>query len=147
MSDRAELHDVVAAFRLGARGYILTSDDPRLAIDALRIVLAGSMYFPADILVGRRASDFPAVPPSTSGTEPENSALTDGLEPEQVEVLRLLAEGGSNKLISQRLGIEEASVKMHVRQVLRRLGVTNRTQAALLAERGGLRAPRTADAD
>ncbi|WP_372624838.1 LuxR C-terminal-related transcriptional regulator [Falsiroseomonas sp.] len=138
LSDRAELEDVVAAFRHGARGYILTSEEPRLAIEALRIVLAGNMYFPADVLMTQRTGPAPRTMPQVPGPQAAASGLTDRLAPRQLEVLRALADGCTNKDIAQRLLMEETTVKIHVRQIIRRLGVANRTQAALLAHRCGI---------
>jgi DNA-binding NarL/FixJ family response regulator len=138
LSDRAQLEDVIAAFRQGARGYILTSQEPRLAVDALRMVLAGSTYFPADVLLGRRADPAPAAPPPPPPIMAADAMPADRLAPKQLEVLRAIAEGCTNKDISRQLMMEEATVKMHVRRIMRRLGVANRTQAALLARRYGL---------
>jgi DNA-binding NarL/FixJ family response regulator len=138
MSDRAQLDDVVAAFRQGARGYILTSQEPRLAIEALRMVLAGSTYFPADVLMAHRTGLLPPAVRQEQAAAASDIGLAERLAPKQREVLRALAEGRTNKDISRRLLMEEATVKIHIRQIIRRLGVTNRTQAALLAHRCGI---------
>jgi DNA-binding NarL/FixJ family response regulator len=58
-----------------------------------------------------------------------------GLTSRQYEVLRLLQEGQSNKRIARTLGLRESTIKVHVRQIMRKLGVANRTQAALTAIR------------
>ncbi len=135
-SDRAQFEDVVAAFRQGARGYILTSQEPRLAVEAVRMVLAGSSYFPADVLIGRKPDPVPSEAATPlQVVAPEAAVLGRRLGPKQLEVLRALADGRTNKDIARQLMMEEATVKMHVRSIMRRLGVANRTQAALLARR------------
>ena len=60
-----------------------------------------------------------------------------GLTPRQCDVLALIAEGKANKLIADALNMSESTVKAHVKQIIRRLKVANRTQAALLATRTG----------
>jgi DNA-binding NarL/FixJ family response regulator len=64
-----------------------------------------------------------------------------GLSDRQTEVLRLILQGMSNKLIGRQLQLAEGTVKVHVSAVLRALGVRNRTQAVLAANRLGLRLP------
>ena len=65
-------------------------------------------------------------------------APADELTPRELEVLRLIAEGRSNKVIARELGVAEKTVKTHVSHVLAKLGLTDRTQAALYAVREGL---------
>jgi DNA-binding NarL/FixJ family response regulator len=147
LSDHTQLEEVVAAFRKGARGYILTSSEPRLAVEAIQMVLAGNTYFPAEVLIALR-------PGMTMGAERParaGEAVADGrpgsLAPKQLEVLRALVGGRTNKDIARELAMEESTVKVHVRQIMRRLGVTNRTQAALVAQRLGIAVPRIAGSD
>jgi DNA-binding NarL/FixJ family response regulator len=63
------------------------------------------------------------------------------LSPRETEILRLIAEGRANKEIARRLTISERTARTHVSNILRKLGLTSRTQAALLAVREGLAAP------
>jgi DNA-binding NarL/FixJ family response regulator len=147
LSHRTQLEDVVAAFREGARGYILTSQEPHLTAVALRMVLAGSTYFPASVLIGQHASLVPrAVLQTPTPQEAAAISLAERLAPKQLQVLHALAEGSTNKDIARRLMIEETTVKIHVRQIIRRLGVANRTQAALLAHRCGISSSPDAEA-
>jgi DNA-binding NarL/FixJ family response regulator len=137
LSDREEAEEVVAAFGEGVRGYIPTHLEPCLAIEALRIVLAGGTYFPAELLIRSRRK---AAPATERRPDPEQIAgeQRDHWPPRQFAVLRLLVQGKANKEIARALTMEESTVKVHVRHIMRKLGVTNRTQAALYARRLGI---------
>jgi two-component system, NarL family, response regulator LiaR len=118
-----------------ARVIVLTSfaDDDRL----LPAIQAGAAHRGDALLdpsVAARLVDAIAQPP---GTEPSKR-----LTPREQEVLALIARGMPNKLIARELGISEKTVKTHVGHVLAKLGVTDRTQAALQAVREGLVDPR-----
>ena len=139
LSDRDESEEVVAAFRQGARGYIPTSLEPSLVIAAMLMVLAGGAFVPAGALMGSPRKILPETqidrPP-----RPEEIAVEhqEGWPPRQLAVLHLLVQGKANKEIAHALTIEESTVKVHVRHITRKLGVTNRTQAALCARRLGI---------
>jgi NarL family two-component system response regulator LiaR len=117
---------IFAAIAAGASGYLLKDIDPQALADAIRDVHAGR----------------PALHPSVAarlmrGTAPWR-ITHDDLTAREREVLRLMVEGLANKQIAQRLGIGEKTIKTHVSRVLAKLGVTDRTQAAVLAIREGL---------
>ena len=82
------------------------------------------------------------VPPDYAQHEPKDAQSHRGnshqLTPRQQQVLRLLVEGIPNKVIATQLDLAEATVKMHVTAILKTLGVTNRTQAAMAVEKLGL---------
>lgn len=116
---------VLPALEAGAAGYLLKDVEPQELADGVRRVHRGeSLLHPA---VARRVIRE-AVGPGTA------SAL-DALTPRELDVLRLLARGLPNKLIARELGIAERTVKTHVSSILAKLGVTDRTQAALYAVR------------
>ena len=139
LSDRDESEEVVAAFREGARGYIPTSLEPRLVIKAIRMVLAGGTFVPAGALMRSRFRLQPETERVTC-PDPEQMPVEHGetWPPRQLAVLNLLIEGKANKEIARALTMEESTVKVHVRHIMRRLGVTNRTQAAVSARRLGI---------
>ena len=120
---------VLAAMAAGAAGFIPKASSNQVMLSALRLVLAGGKYLPVEAL----GHDEPAVVPRTA-----SSLESLGLSPRQLEVLKLIAQGKPNKIICSDLGLAERTVKAHVTEVLRALGVSSRTQAALAAARLGL---------
>jgi DNA-binding NarL/FixJ family response regulator len=112
----------------GARGFLPTSLSLKVLIGALDLVLAGGVYVPSSLLDaaphrhggGWDGEDHPAEPWSE-------------LTRRQRDVLALISQGKSNKLIADALSMSESTVKAHVKQIIKRLHVSNRTQAALLA--------------
>ena len=117
---------VLDALDSGACGFVPKRVDGELMASAMRSVLAGGMYVPA---IG--ALDEP--PAATAAAEPEA-----GLSPRQLDVLRLVEQGLSNKAVMRALDMSESTVKTHLRAIFLRLGVDNRTQAAAAARRLGL---------
>ena len=115
-SDRARVVDAVAA---GAVGYLLKDSDPAEVVAAVRSAAAG--HAPLD----------PRVAAALLPTRREEPGAD--LSAREREVLELVAEGLANKQIAKRLGIAERTVKVHLGSVFRRIGVTDRTSAALWA--------------
>ena len=117
---------IFAAIAAGAAGYLLKDVDPQALADGIRDVHAGRPALHASVaarLMRRSGSPRPT---------------SDHLTPRERDVLSLVVEGLANKQIAQRLGIGEKTIKTHVSRVLAKLGVTDRTQAAVLAIREGL---------
>ena len=119
--------DVTRALARGARGSVLKSSRAEILQHVLSLVLAGEIYVPPIVM----ARDGGA---STTGGA---NGLLDKLTPREREVLGWLVGGLSNKAIAQELAIGEGTVKVHLKAVLRKLDVANRTQAATLAVRLG----------
>jgi len=126
---------VLAAIAAGAAGYIPKTSQSGVMLEALCFVLAGGVYLPAAVLE-QRASERPGVPAADAA---RRSADDIGLSPRQVDVLRMLVEGKSNKLIARDLAMSESTVKTHLEALFRRLSVNSRTQAVVAAARLGLR--------
>lgn len=137
LADRETQAEVVAALAGGARGVISTRIDPVLMLHALRFIKAGGHFFPPQALLGEDAAAEPAAAAAAPLALPAGLPAPGGggLTSRQFEVLRLLQEGQSNKRIARSLGLRESTIKVHVRQIMRKLGVANRTQAALSAMR------------
>lgn len=117
---------VLAALASGAEAYCLKSTDPAGLILAIRAAVLGSAYLDpqiAHVVLGR------IIMP-----DPESSVLS----PRELEVLRLIADGLGNKQIADRLEISLSTVKTHIEDILARLKVSDRTQAAVKALRQGL---------
>jgi DNA-binding NarL/FixJ family response regulator len=143
LAEAVDASDVVAALRAGAHGYVAMDMEPAFLFSALQFVASGGSFFPPDALLGPRDAPVGAERP---GGEREPGAVDHPRDPaltsRQSEVLRFLGQGQSNKQIARALSMCEATVKVHVRQIMRKLGATNRTQAALRAqERAGAGGP------
>jgi DNA-binding NarL/FixJ family response regulator len=118
---------IAAALDAGAVGYLLKDADPDDVLDGVRAVSRGGS--PLDPKVAR------ALLTARSGASPEDPASSVQLTPREAEVLSLVRGGLANKQIARRLDISERTVKAHLTSVFQRIGVADRTQAALWAER------------
>lgn len=118
---------LLPAIRAGAAGYLLKDVEPQVLAQAVRTAHAGKALL--DPTVAARLVESIAQP---AGAEPRGA-----LTPREEEVLDLIRRGLPNKRIARELAISEKTVKAHVSHVLEKLGVTDRTQAALHAERAG----------
>ncbi len=119
-------HDrVTAALAAGAVGYLLKDSDPRDVLEAIRSAAAG--HAPLDARVAR------ALLPNSKPADP--AAALSGRER---EVLLLVAQGMANKQVARQLGISERTVKAHLGNVFRHIGVADRTSAALWARDHGV---------
>lgn len=131
MSDCQNSEHILSALRNGIRGYIPTALDSSLMIQALRLVRAGGTFIPPSALAELAAAGSDA---SKAGDRPRD-VIPFEFTPRQSQVFRLLRKGKSNKVIAYELGMQESTVKVHVRQIMRKLKATNRTHAAFLAAR------------
>ena len=112
---------LLPAVRAGAAGYLLKDVQPQQLVEAIRTVHAGGAL----------------LHPKVASRLLEEMA-TDPLTPREREVLALIGRGMANKVIARELSLSEKTVKAHVSSILAKLGVTDRTQAALYAVRAGL---------
>jgi DNA-binding NarL/FixJ family response regulator len=130
LSDRDDVENVNDALKCGVRGYIPTSVEAEVAFAALRLIDAGGTYIPA------HERHSPTEKPDI-GVESERRGLPVELDltPRELSVLDLLREGKPNKLIATGLSMEESTVKVHVRNILKKLHAANRTHAASVANR------------
>jgi DNA-binding NarL/FixJ family response regulator len=127
---------IFAAIRNGARGYFPPSSKPYVLQHALALVMAGEFYIPASALSGKKLGALRA-------SERLSPWMTSSLTQRQHEITIMLAEGKSNKEIARELRLLEGTVKIHVRGILRNLGVRNRTEAAIATVRAGYLPKRT----
>jgi two-component system nitrate/nitrite response regulator NarL len=111
--------EVQVAYEAGVKGCIPKTATPELVSAALRLILAGGLYF----------SDFS----NLSARHKTDPPLRSRLSTRQLEVLRLIEMGQTNKEIAKALGISVATVKLHVQAILNITGARNRTEAALRA--------------
>ena len=119
---------VVQAMQQGAKGYLLKDTPSTEIAEAIRLVHRGYTHMGPGLFEKMLARPMATATPELEAP-PELAELT----PRELEVLELIAEGCSNKEIAERLYIAERTVKNHVNSILSRLGVRDRTQAAILA--------------
>lgn len=125
----------------GASGYAPKSAGHATLSAALRLVLAGQTYVPPMVLAMAPAAEPETDAETLAAEQDARATAADGsgrLTPRQLDVLRLVCSGLSNKHISRELGLAERTVKVHIGAVFRALGVSNRTQAAMVAQARGL---------
>ena len=131
-SGRAE--HISSAMRAGARGYLTTSSKPEALRHVISLVMAGETFFPAPCYSETPIQPHAATPMAHAARHDIMGEVAQ-LTQRQIEVLRLLSKGQSNKQIARELGIYEGTVKAHLRLVTQKLGTHNRTELALLAAR------------
>lgn len=112
---------VLRALRAGARGYLLKGLVHRELLETIRAVHAGQTRIPPDI-----AADL------------AEHVADDALSPREIDVLRLIAAGNSNKSIADQLSIGEATVKSHVTNILSKLGANDRAHAVTIGLKRGI---------
>jgi DNA-binding NarL/FixJ family response regulator len=122
ISDYEDPESIQEAFELGVRGYIPTSLASMVAVGALHLVCLGGTFAPATALLsqGDRRQGLAGGP------------LIDGFTRRQSQILDCLRRGMANKLIAYELNMCESTVKVHVRNIMKKLKATNRTQVAYM---------------
>jgi len=129
LSDRDDVEDVMNALSSGIRGYINPSVEPEVVFAALKLVHAGGTFIPAQAI--RTAAKIH----NSSGYTRQQVMTALDLTPRELSVVELLREGAPNKLIAAALQMQESTVKVHVRNIMKKLHVSNRTHAASVANR------------
>jgi DNA-binding NarL/FixJ family response regulator len=134
LSDLAGAEELDEILASGVRGYVPTWVDPEVAFAGIRLVLAGGSYIPPSLfreLVARHQA-------AAGGTLPRSrmdQAATEDLTPRELEVANLLSKGKPNKVIGIELRMQESTVKVHVRNIMKKLRAANRTEVAVVANR------------
>lgn len=119
---------VSRVMKAGASGFVSKSGSSGELLEALRAVLSGEIYLPPKLQELMNRSE------SAHGGG-KSLAQRFGLTAAQARVMELLAEGRSNRQIGELLGLTEGTVKIHVSAIMKAMGVTNRSEAALMASR------------
>jgi NarL family two-component system response regulator LiaR len=131
---------VIPAIRAGAQGYLLKDIPPRDLVQAVREAYQGKTQLHPD--VAKKLMSAVAASSVTATTAPTASASPEpDLTERELEVLKLIAQGMNNQQIAQQLTISEKTVKTHVSNILSKLHVEDRTQAAIYAVKKGLGTP------
>lgn len=140
--------DLSAALRAGARGYLLKDIEPDDLVPALEAALQGDNVV-ANEMVGTLARIVGGKSGAEKDTQRPATPLSD-LTPRELEILEHIAGGLSNKMIARALSITDGTVKLHVKAILRKLGMRSRVEAAVAAVTHGVgrdkrSAPRASD--
>ena len=122
------------SFAAGADGYLLKDISCEGLLESLRLVLIGEKVFPSSLtsLIVRGVGQF------AGGTVTPHLANGQSLSDREIQILQCLVAGNSNKMIANRLQITEATVKVHLKSILRKINASNRTQAAIWAYNHGM---------
>jgi DNA-binding NarL/FixJ family response regulator len=123
LDDRALVFD---ALNLGAMGFIVKTVSRQVFIEALTDVLSGKVYLPASVVRAQPVSSTVNQYAAKLRTVSDPASL--GLTPREFEVLNWLAQGQCNKQIARQLGIEEQTVRNHLRPIFQKFGVARRTE-------------------
>jgi len=128
-----EEQDLREALNRGAQGYLLKDMEPDELVGALRDIVKGKN------VVAQNMTDVLTRMAQGKSAESNVDAAFADLTPRETEILSLLAEGQSNKVIARNLGISDGTVKLHVKAILRKLNIHSRVEAAVIAVEKGLR--------
>jgi two-component system nitrate/nitrite response regulator NarL len=128
-----EAEDLAAALQAGARGYLLKNIDADYLTRAVERAAAGESVL-AESLAGKL---FAHVQRAGAPRAPTPASELDKLTPREREILACLARGESNKVIARALELAESTVKIHVQNILKKLGLSSRVQAAVFAVEHG----------
>ena len=123
VAESDEPAEILAALELGARGYIPTTVNVRVAAEAIGLARAGGIFVPASSLLRMRA----VIHAASSNTSPTLSGM---FTKRQTGVAEALRQGKPNKIIAYELNMCESTVKVHVRNIMKKLKATNRTEVA-----------------
>lgn len=124
-----EEQDLVECLRSGASGYLLKDMEPSELVNALRDIVVGKTIVAPELA----AVLARVVQGDVEDDHQKETSPFAELTPRELEILCLLAEGQSNKVIARNLGISDGTVKLHVKAILRKLDVHSRVEAAVMA--------------
>jgi len=148
LADQFDISFVQLGHEAGVNGFCLAATAPQVLIGYLELVMLGETVVPGEVLrsfVGRAVETGGQPLPDRSIAEAKLSDLKEcKLSPREAEILGCLREGEPNKVIAKKFDVTEATVKVHVKAILRKIGASNRTQAAMWASQ---RLPRTGASD
>lgn len=137
VADRYQSNELVSAFRAGATGYFVDVTTCDVFIKSIELVMMGEIVFPATFLSGTLSPATDGLNATGAGDSSNTAVIAPDdktfpqLSPREKSILRCLVEGDSNKCIARKINIAEATVKVHIKAILRKIRVQNRTQAAI----------------
>lgn len=141
MSDCNSIEVADSAIRCGISGYLLPSAGIQTIVAAIRLAMVGGIYVPSDLIhhwtsCAGSTDAFNAIgsDETSLGNEPDTNVFTV----RELDVIKCLQRGQPNKLIAYDLHMSESTVKVHMRNIMRKLGATNRTQVAFVTRSAGV---------
>jgi DNA-binding NarL/FixJ family response regulator len=144
VADHYRLEELVAAFRAGANGYFVDVMTCDAFIKSIELVMMGETVFPPAFLSfvldpegDRRDEAGPRQDTNRTNVVTAEEGIAPQLSPREKSILRCLIQGDSNKCIARKIDIAEATVKVHIKAILRKIRVNNRTQAAIWGMNNG----------
>jgi DNA-binding NarL/FixJ family response regulator len=136
--------ELVSAFRAGANGYFVDVMSCDVFIKSIELVMMGATFFPPafpSLVPDLEGDHLDLADPSDENNEAvlvtARDVIAPALSSRETSVLRCLVEGDSNKCIARRINISEATVKVHIKAILRKIRCSNRTQAAIWGMNNG----------
>lgn len=132
LSAALSVDELAASLRAGAHGYLLSSISKEAMVHSLTLILLGETVFPSGLARAWMNGGLSAAKRAAA-----DRTLGRDLTRRETEILDCLTGGAPNKQIARDLGITEATVKIHMKSLIRKIGVSNRTQAALWAINSG----------
>ena len=147
VSDHHRPHEMISAYKAGASGYFVDVNSCDAFVKSIELVTMGETVFPpaflSFVLDGSPDREPQLQPPADAGEERPSlivaaeQRIAPHLSPREQAILCFLIEGNSNKCIARKIDIAEATVKVHVKAILRKIRVQNRTQAAIWGMNNG----------
>lgn len=122
IADTEELPQIVKALECGAKGFIPTTVSISVAAEAIELALAGGIFVPASSIMAMRS----VINSNAAGDRPLSGLFTA----RQMAVVEALRRGKANKIIAYELNLRESTVKVHIRNIMKKLKATNRTEVA-----------------
>jgi two-component system nitrate/nitrite response regulator NarL len=135
LADHLEPNAVLRLYRAGLNGLCSPAMVGSSLVKALELVVAGEAFLPAEIgLALLEQQSRQSAPDAQEGPTLPAAGLTGRLSDREAQILQCLMQGASNKMIARQLGLAEATVKVHIKSILRKVKAGNRTQAAMWAQ-------------
>lgn len=122
LADTDGLEEIVLALECGVKGYIPSSVGIAVCVEAIRLALVGGLFVPSSSVIAMRS----LIRRKTQTSRPMSSMFTQ----RQAEVVQALRRGKANKIIAYELNMRESTVKVHIRNIMKKLKATNRTEVA-----------------
>lgn len=135
MARRLNAAEIADSFALGGDGYLLEEISPAALVESLNLVILGEKVFPSQLVELLADADWTGA--KANSAQAHSPLLSD----RELEIVKWLVRGAPNKMIAAKTSITEATVKVHIKAILKKIGVHNRTQAAIWALQQGFLDP------